>query len=86
MRDVVMERMAVESEVIPPVVELLLPDIEACGQPDGLGGIVGIQFQLLLHRQRKELIPHFYHSLHYFCPHSVIDNLQLIHHTTLLIN
>lgn len=66
-----------ESEIIPPVVKFLLPYIETCGESDGLGRVVGIKLQLLLQRQPKELFPNFYHSLHQFLAHTMVDNLYM---------
>ena len=40
MGGVVGERIAMESEIIPPVAKLLFPDIETCGESDGLGRVV----------------------------------------------
>lgn len=70
------ERIAMESEIIPPVVKFLLPDVETCGQPDGLGRVVGVKFELLLQRQPKEGIPNSYRSLHQFLTHSMVPHLR----------
>lgn len=77
MGGVVGERIAMESEIIPPVVKLLFPDIETCGESDSLGRVVRIKFQLLLHRQPKEQLANFYHFLHQFLSHTMVYNLYI---------
>ena len=67
---------------------LLLIHIKAGWQPHCLGGIIGIQLHLLLHRQSVELIGHLQHFLHHFCSYPMIDHLaqklnQFIHGVSL---
>lgn len=74
--DEFLERVAMKSEVVSPVVYRLLPHIKARGQANFLGGIVGVELRFLLRREPKELQGDGQHLLDQFGGDSMIDDLQ----------
>ena len=65
-----------EPEIVPPVAELLLPDVEARRQPHLLGRVIGVELRLLFGREAKELQSHRHHLQHQLDRHSMVHYLH----------
>lgn len=65
-----------ESQVISPIMNLLLVHIETCRQPHGLRRVVGVELQFLLHRQSEELRSYPEYHLDRLLRHPMINDLK----------
>lgn len=74
--DELFEWVAVETEVVPPIVDGLLLDVEAGGEPELLGGVVGVELHLLLDGQTEELAGDAQHVPNQCPGHPVVHNLK----------
>jgi hypothetical protein len=70
------EGMAVQAEVVAPVVHRLLAHVEAGGQPDLPGGVVGVELGLLLGGQPEEAAPRGHHRRDQGGVYPVVDDLE----------
>jgi len=68
--------MAVQPEVVAPVVHRLLAHVEARGQPYLPGGVVGVELGLLLGRQPEEGAPHGHHRRDQVGMYPVVEDLE----------
>jgi hypothetical protein len=59
--DVILERVAVESEEVSPVSNLFGAYVEAGGESGGLGGVVGVNLELFFFRQLEEFSSDLHH-------------------------
>lgn len=72
-----LQRVAMEPEVVSPVVNSLLRHIRTGGQSHLLRMIFRVIFHLLLHRQVEELTAYVHHILYGFLIHSMVYHLQI---------
>ena len=70
------EGVAVQPQVVAPVVHRLLSHVEAGGQPDVLGRVVGVELGLLLRRQPEELARDGHHLRDQPAVYPVVQDLR----------
>lgn len=76
-RHEILERVAMEPQVVSPIVHLLFLHVETRRQPHLLRGVIGIQLRLLLRWQLEELHPNSHHFCQRLLCNSVIYNLRI---------
>jgi hypothetical protein len=74
--DVLLQRVAVQAEVVPPVVHRLLAHVKAGGQPHLLGRVVGVQLGLLLRGEPEEFVRHRHHRRRQLLWHPMVEHLR----------
>lgn len=83
--DILVQRVTMEPKIIPPVVNGLFLKIRTGAQSCGFGGIIGVEFHLLFHRQIEELSCYLQHLLHRLHWDTMVYHLHFTH-TNIYIN